>query len=276
MNKYTDSIFIVTGAASGIGRELAIQSALLGAAVIAVDLNSEGLQETRKTSENIQTAVLDVGNKEEILRFADNVLPQLDNRKLILINNAGVALMSGNFHDTRLEDMEWLMNINFWGAVRMTKAFFPYFIKQDRGHIVNVSSVFGLGGFVQQSAYSSSKFAVRGFTETLRMELIGTGVKTHSVHPGGIDTSIVKNARISDQFAGQQGQAIKEFANAAITTPSEAARVILDGISNNRERILIGKDARMIDKVVRLFPSKYSAILKKQIEKKFTDPYRKG
>lgn len=264
---WTHSVFIITGAASGIGQQLAIQAAAQGADVIALDVNETGLAETAAQNPRIRTRQLDVSKADDIRAFADETIPTLEGRKLVLVNNAGVSLMSGEFRHTSLEDIEWLMNINFWGVVRMTKAFYAYMLKHDRGHIVNVSSVFGLAGIYHQSAYSPSKFAVRGFTETLRMELINTNVKTHSVHPGGIDTAIVKNGRFTGAMARDPQMHIRNFRRMAPTSPQEAARVILDGIAKDRARILIGKDARMMDRFVRLFPVKYTGIFWKQMSK---------
>ena len=264
---WKDSVFIITGAASGIGRHLALQAASLGADVIALDLNEEGLRETAGQHERITAKKLDVSDVGQINDFAAETTPTLQGRKLVLVNNAGVTLMSGEFRSTSVEDMEWLMNINFWGVVRMTKAFYPYFLKQGQGHIVNVSSVFGLAGILHQCAYSPSKFAVRGFTETLRMELQGTGILTHSVHPGGIDTGIVRNGRFTGAMSRDPQLHIKNFARMARTSPEEAARVILDGVTRKKERILIGKDARMMDRLVRLYPTGYTKTLWKQFSR---------
>lgn len=264
---WNQSVCIITGAASGIGRQLAVQAAQLGADVIATDVNEGGLIETAALHKGITTRKLDVGSAEDIKDFAAETIPQLEGRKLVLFNNAGVSLMSGEFRHTSLEDMEWLIIINFWGVVRMTKAFYPYFLKQDAGHIVNVSSVFGLAGILHQCAYSPSKFAVRGFTETLRMELIGTKIMTHCVHPGGIDTGIVSNGRFTGAMARDPQLHMKNFRRMARTTPEEAARVIIEGITQQKERILIGKDARMMDRFVRLFPVRYSKIFWKQLSR---------
>lgn len=264
---WSNTVCIITGAASGIGRHLAIQTARDGAEVIALDLNEAGLQETAAQHSGISIRRLDVGDADAIKSFAADTTPQLGGRKLVLINNAGVSLMSGEFRHTSLEDIEWLMNINFWGVVRMTKAFYPYFLKHNQGHIVNVSSVFGLAGIYHQSAYSPSKFAVRGFTETLRMELIHTGVKTHSVHPGGIATGIVQNGRFTGAMARDPQLHMKNFSRMARTSAEEAARVIIEGIEKDKARILIGKDARMMDRFVRLFPVRYTSIFWKQLSR---------
>jgi butyryl-CoA dehydrogenase len=272
MNYFENSLVIITGAASGIGQQLAIQASRTGAAVIATDINSSGLEQTREAGNDIRIQLLDVADKEAIENFANGLIPTLNGKKLVLINNAGVALLSGSFHETTLEDIEWLFNINFWGVIRMTKAFYPYFISRNEGHIVNISSVFGLGGFSHQSAYSPSKFAVRGFTETLRMELIGTGICTSTVHPGGINTAITSNAKARGRFAAHQHHSVREFAKVAGTSPEKAAQIILSGIAKKKQRILIGNDARMIDIATRLFPVAYSSMAAKRSKKLFSEP----
>lgn len=204
---FSNSVVILSGAASGIGRQLALQAGARGAKVIATDINIRGLEETREMGKRKQLAMeiyeLDVADKAAIFSFADKIMPQLGGRKLILINNAGVSLLSGGFQHTELEDFEWLLKINLWGTIWMTKAFYPYFLERKVGHIVNLSSVFGLMGAANQDAYCTSKFAIRGFTETLRMELQGTGIRTTCVHPGGIKTNIVRSALPIGQPAHQ-------------------------------------------------------------------------
>lgn len=274
MSYFSNTVIIVTGAASGIGQQLAAQASSQGASVIAVDVDEAGLNETRKMG-NMEIEVLDVGDPQAIQNFAAKVIPQLDGRKLILINNAGVALFSGYFQDTELADMEWLININFWGPVRLTKAFYPYFIERNEGHIVNISSVFGLAGVASQTAYSSSKFAIRGFTEVLRMELIGTNICTTTVHPGGIKTNISKNARAKGRIAPFHQDSVDEFEKVAKTSPEKAARSILRAIEKKKKRLLIGFDARLIDWVIRLFPIAYTRIMKKEIDRTFSNPYQK-
>lgn len=263
---FSSTVVIITGAASGIGRELALQAASRGASVLACDINESGLKTTVKLAKdgsNLEYRILDVGNQTAVADFAESVIPSLNGKKLVLVNNAGVALLSGHFATTDLEDMEWLFNINFWGTVRMTKAFLPYFLEQNAGHIVNISSLFGLGGFSNQSAYSPSKFAVRGFTEVLRMELIETGIVMTSVHPGGIKTDIVKNARINDEMGAGKDQLARRFEQLARTGPAEAARQVLRAVEKSKERLLIGSDARSMDWLIRLFPVLYSKIIKK-------------
>jgi short-subunit dehydrogenase len=270
---WSNHVFIITGAGSGIGKELSVQALEGGATVFAIDVRETGLEELKTSYPQTHIHQMDIGDKEAIVRFAEETIPKLEQKTLVLINNAGVGLLSGKFEETSLDDIEWLMNINFWGVVRMTKAFYPYLLQQNKGHIVNVSSVFGLAGIMNQSAYSPSKFAVRGFTETLRMELLHTGIKTHSVHPGGIDTNIIRNSKFTGKHTSevQQKRDIKSFSRAAMTTSIDAAKVILDGVAKNMARILIGKDAKMMDKMVRLFPSGYSTAMRKQIERAFPE-----
>lgn len=271
---FTNTTILITGAGSGIGRELALQSAKQGAQVIATDVNEASLAETNQLAGGtLRTYRLDVSDTAAINQFAADLTPTLDPAKrLILINNAGVALASGPFVQTHLDDFEWLLSINLWGVIRMTKAFLPFMLEHNKGHIVNLSSVFGLAGVENQSAYCTAKFGVRGFTDVLRMELMDTDVQVTCVHPGGISTNIAEAARrgkgdfVTDNM---HQQSTASFAKAAKTTPQEAARVILDGVSRQKARVLIGNDARQIEWVTRLFPTRYVAILRDRIHKAF-------
>ncbi len=165
--------------------------------MLATDVNEAGLIGTKQqTSGHVTTARLDVSDADAIRTFADAIMPTLTNRRLILVNNAGVALGSGPFVETGLDEFEWLLSINLWGVVRMTKAFLPHMMARSLGHIVNLSSVFGLAGVMNQSAYCTAKFGVRGFSDVLRMELLDTKIGVTCVHPGGIKTNIATNARI--------------------------------------------------------------------------------
>ena len=279
MNAFTNAVVIITGAASGIGRELALQAAGRGAAVIATDINAAALEETKNIGlgkgVTITTELLDVSDTTAIEQFAQRWLPQLNGRKLVLINNAGVALMSGSFHQTNLTDFEWLLRINLWGAIYLTKAFYPYLLRQNAGHLVNISSVFGLVGIEHQAAYCTAKFALRGFTETLRMELAGTNIYTTTVHPGGVDTNIVRNSRVNELIASKEAHqhSITSFASLAITSPGSAARQILDAVEKKKSRLVIGKDGRMLDLLARLLPVGYTAVVKKRIQKSLGNPY---
>jgi short-subunit dehydrogenase len=280
MSKIKDSVVLITGAASGMGREMAIQAAQRGGIVIATDVNEKGLNETQEMAKtagftiNIQR--LNVGDKTEIEDFAKKTLPILDKRPLILINNAGIGLSAGKFEDNYLDDFENLININLWGIIRMTKAFYPYLLQKNEGHIVNLSSVFGLGGVMFQSAYCTSKAGVKGFTEALRMELMDTNVKTTVVHPGGINTNIARNATPKGSLitAEMHKEAIKQFEKNAPTSSAEAAKQILDAVEKNQDRLVIGKDGKMMSLMTRLFPVAFTKIMKSKMEEVMTNPYK--
>ena len=267
MTLSSKSVAVVTGAASGIGRALAVRLAEEGIEGIAIsDVNEEGLNETAKLLEAfrvpVSVHVCDVSDRAAVQEFASEVL-STHGRVTHLINNAGVGLI-GTFDQVTIEDFEWLMGINFWGVVFCTKAFLPTLLEQQSAHVVNVSSVFGLIAPAEQTAYSSSKFAVRGFTESLRHELAGTKVSVSCVHPGGIKTNIVRNSRVgSDTPAEWKQQGVKFFDKVAKTTPEEAAEVIVRGIKERNPRILIGKDAVGISMFSRLFPRNYLRVIER-------------
>lgn len=273
-----NSVVIITGAASGIGRALAVNIAQQQAFVIGVDIDAQNLAETvllvkQKTQQTMVSYVVDVGDAQAIAAFVDEVLPLLQQRYLVLINNAGVSLHSGNFGETALKDFECLLNINFWGAVRLTHAFYPYLLQQNRGHIVNVSSVFGLAGIALQVHYCSSKFAIRGFTESLRMELYNTPICTLTVHPGGVKTNIARNTPITkpNMPPNAKEEAIAAFETIARTTADSAAQQIITAIVTGKERLVIGSDGKMLDFLVRCFPSRYTALLYSKIKKFYKD-----
>ncbi len=280
MSKFTNAVVIITGAASGMGQYMAIQAAQRGGSVIATDVNDAGLKETQAMAQAAGAAItiqrLDVSTKEGIKDFADKILPTLNNRPLILINNAGIGLTSGNFNDTNLDDFEHLINVNLWGVIRMTKAFYPYFMAQNQGHIVNLSSVFGLGGAMFQSAYCASKAGIKGFTESLRMELLDTNIKTLVVHPGGIKTNIARNSTPKGSVItpAMHEAAIKAFDKSALTSSEDAAKQILNAVENNKERLVIGMDGKMLSIMTRLFPVGFTKIMKGKMEEVMTNPYK--
>jgi len=255
----------LTGAASGIGRALASALAAKGADLALADVDEPKLaaiaDELRRSHQvSVSAHRVDVAKDEEVRRFAEAAIRQHP-RLNVLINNAGVALQ-GWFEEMPLADFEWLMSINFWGVVRGTHYFLPHLMAQPAAHIANVSSVFGLIAPVGQTAYSASKFAVRGFTEALRHELAATRVRVSCVHPGGVATDIAKSARaVAAVDEERREAAAKRFAKAAQTTPEQAAAVILEGLANNRPRILIGGDARFIDRLQRWLPVSYWRIM---------------
>jgi short-subunit dehydrogenase len=261
------SVAVITGAASGIGRALAVRIAREGIAGIAIsDVNEKALTETKRLVDSpglvVSAHVTDVSDNNAVTQFRHEVL-EAHGRVTHLVNNAGVGLI-GTFDQLTIEDFEWLMGINFWGVVYCTKAFLPTLLTQDGAHIVNVSSVFGLIAPAEQTAYTSSKFAVRGFTESLRHELSDTNVAVSCVHPGGVKTNIVRNSKVGASAPAewkQQGE--KFFDRVAKTTPESAAEVILQGIKSRNPRILIGKDARAISVLSRLFPRRYLGIIER-------------
>ncbi len=259
------SVVVVTGAANGIGRQLAIEIARENVAGIAVsDINQAGLDETAEMAVaqgvEVLTSSVDVAKLDQIERFARETIERFG-RVTHLINNAGVGLV-GRTEEISFEDIEWLMGINFWGIIYGTKTFLPIFRKQNFGHITNISSVFGLIGAPGQSAYCASKFAVRGFTESLRLELEGTNIFVSCVHPGGIKTDIAKNARRGEKASDEDMELASVMLHKlARSTANQAAKTIIKGIKAKHPRILIGPDASQISAIQRLFPKRYFNIL---------------
>lgn len=262
-----NSVAVITGAASGIGRALALRFAGDGVAGVAIsDINKKGLDETAemiaKLDVPVSTHAVDVSKLDQVRGFADEIVAK-HGRVTHLINNAGVGLV-GTFDQLSIEDFEWLMGVNFWGVVYGCKVFLPILLREEKAHLVNVSSVFGLIAPPEQTAYCASKYAVRGFTESLRHELAETNVSVACVHPGGIKTNIVKNARVGEDASEEwKTQGTELFEKITRTTAEEAADVILKGIRNGKPRILIGQDAKQISKTSRLFPKKYLKILER-------------
>lgn len=262
----------VTGAASGIGRALAIELAGRGADLALADRDEAGLASLAAEiggKVKVSTHRLDVGEPAEIADFAQAAIaahPTLN----IVVNNAGVALL-GQFHEIDQAQMDWLFNINFWGVVHSTRAFLPHLARRPEAHLVNLSSIFGIVAPSGQTAYAAAKFAVRGFSESLRHELkMGNSpVRLSVVHPGGILTNIVRNSRAGSGVTdnARRAQSIERFDRIAKTTPREAALAIISGIEKNKPRILIGGDARIVDILQRLRPATYWALLARRIEK---------
>lgn len=255
-----EHVAVVTGAGSGIGRALAQRLAEFGSAVALADVDEAGLLETaaslRGKSASATTHVVDVAKEDAVRAFAEDVVAR-HGRVTLLINNAGVALF-GTFEEISIEDFRWLMEINFWGAVYGVKYFLPILKQQARAHIVNLSSVFGIVAPAGQSAYSASKFAVRGFTEALRHELNGGSVSVSCVHPAGVKTAIARRARVGASTPpGTREEGIARFDHVSKTTAAEAAARILDGVERREPRILIGADAWKIDVLQRLQPGAY-------------------
>ena len=265
MVTYKNKICVITGAASGIGRALAVSLAESGAQLALSDINSEGLSETVSLvggANRVMSDVFDMADAQAIAAYADRVETTLGKADYVF-NVAGLTRV-GNFLDTPLESMEKVMNVNYWGVVRMTKAFMEQILAK-KGTLVNISSVFGLIGYAGQTHYCASKFAVRGFTETLAQELKGTGVGICCVHPGGVATNVARNAEVDKMPVGDatREELDANFDKMAITSPEKAAKVILKGAAKKKRRILIGGDARFISIVSRLFPVSYTKLLEK-------------
>ena len=269
----------VTGAAGGIGRALALELAARGCDLALADRDEAGLQTlaaeiakaatTRSQQRKVTVHRVDVGEPDAIADFAQAAIsahPGLN----IVVNNAGVALL-GQFAEIDQAHFDWLMNINFWGVVHGTRAFLPHLSRQREAHIVNLSSIFGIVAPPGQTAYAAAKFAVRGFSESLRHELqmAASPVRLSVVHPGGVATNIVRNSRAGTGVTdnARRAQSIERFDAVAKTTPKVAALRIITGIEKNQPRILIGNDARFMDLLQRFRPATYWAPMARRLEK---------
>ncbi|HBX55893.1 SDR family NAD(P)-dependent oxidoreductase [Pseudomonas sp. UBA2684] len=270
MKSFENKVAAITGAGSGIGRALAYGLARQGCHLALSDVNVEGLAETaaqaRKLGVSVSEATVNVADREAVHAWAALVVAE-HGRVNAIFNNAGVA-QGGTVEGNDYADYEWIMAINFWGVIHGTKAFLPHIKAAGSGHIVNVSSVFGLFSQPGMSAYNASKFAVRGFTESLRQELDmqACGVSASCVHPGGIKTNIAKTARMNDSLSSVTGQdadqARQQFNDQLLrTTPEKAAQVIINGVLANKRRILIGPDAYALDGMQRLWPAFYQRLV---------------
>ena len=271
---------VITGAASGIGRAIAVSLARRGCNVALADLNDAGLSETARmaqlahtdpTSQSAQRSALrisqhhlDVADRLAVAAFLQAVItahPGVD----ILVNNAGVAV-GGTFEAVSEEDFEWLFEINFWGVVRMTRAFLPLLRKSDDARVVNLSSIYGLISPPAETAYSASKFAVRGFSNSLRHELAGSKVGVTVVHPGGVATSIADNARIPKDMPPEEIARRRALAKKALRMPpATAAEIIVKGIERRSARVLVGNDAKFLAFLERLAPTSYWKIFSRFI-----------
>lgn len=261
-------VVAITGAGSGIGRALALEFAKHGSHLALSDICMDALQQTQALlacdPARVSLHQVDVSQQEQVYAWADAVAKH-HGQINVIINNAGVAL-SGTVAGLDIKDYQWIMDINFWGVVYGSKAFLPYLQQSGEGHIVNISSVFGLTAQPFMSGYNASKFAVRGFSESLRqdLEMAGSCVSSTCVHPGGIKTNIAKAARVSDSVVAgttrSKADATKEFEMTFFSTPEAAAKVIIRGIRQNKRRVLIGADARVFDWFARLMPAQYQAV----------------
>jgi short-subunit dehydrogenase len=261
-----DGVAVVTGAAKGIGAALAMALASRGCHLALVDRDRDALATVvaaAKTSVAVSAHVADIADAAAAQSVCDAVLAE-HGRASILVNNAGVALM-GRFEEVEVAEMEWLFAINFWGTVRMCKAFVPVLRREPAAQIVNLSSIFGIVAPAGQTAYGASKFAVRGFSEALRHELEDTGVGVSIVHPGYVKTAIARNARVA--AAMDPNEAAERAANFDRMTGSsaeQAAERIVIGIERRQKRILIGRDAARLDWMARMLPVRYWPLMKRR------------
>ena len=267
MKDFTDKVVVITGAASGIGKALAIAFAKHGAQLALNDVNEEALANLSAvlTSQGVSvfSMAFSVSESREVHKFSAQVINHYG-KVDIVINNAGVALDAISIEELDYADLEWIMGINFYGVVYGTQAFLPYLKRSEEAAIVNISSIYGIIGPGLQAPYSSSKFAVRGFTECLRMELMVHAPHVHTVcvHPGGIKTEIANASRIPQNSPiGEAKRAAmrKEFnEKSLVLAPEKAAEIIIKGIKKKKHRVLVGRDAVFIDRLVRIFPSGYT------------------
>lgn len=267
MKNFKDKVVVITGAGSGIGEALALNFAGMGAHLALNDFVEERLNAVadrcRTQGVEVFTGCFDVSDRKAFYSFADEVHDRFQGVDVV-INNAGVALGKYSILEASIEDFEWIMGINLWGVIYGTKAFLPMLLKRSEAAVVNISSLFGITGIGYQGPYCTTKFAVRGFTESLRMELLDTNVQVHVVHPGGIKTNIARDSR----GATNDEATIKQFEKGFIHTADKAAKDIISGIRKKQERILIGPETHVMDAVVRMAPVRYTDILDRFVIKR--------
>ena len=256
MKSFKDKVVVITGAGSGIGRELAVQCAQLGAHLAIADIREDSLQETaRLLSGRVSTHIVDVSRREQVYQFTEDVIQQ-HGQVDVVINNAGVSLSDAEVKDISYEEIEWVLGINLWGVIHGTKAFLPILLKRPEAHIVNVASVLALVGMANLAPYSASKFAVRGFTDALRKELSKTNIGVTIVYPGSIKTNIARHARIvRDANASLWDQTATMFEATARTSAAKAAKLIIKGIQKNAPRVLVGPGAHWLNLIARITPA---------------------
>ncbi len=265
MRTFDGKVAVITGAGSGIGRALALDLAARGAVLALADKDEVGLLETAERctarhAREVHAEKLDVSDRSAMADYARGVVADLG-RVNAVFNNAGVAL-HGDFEETPYDEFERIMDVNFWGVVHGSKEFLPHLIASGDGHLVNISSLFGLMGMPGQTAYNASKFGVRGFTEALRMEMLVAKhpVQVTTVHPGGIKTAIARNARTTDSH--DQADVAHLFdRKLARTTAEAAAGTIVDGVLKDKPRIVVGTDAKLLDAFVRLAGPRYQSAI---------------
>jgi NADP-dependent 3-hydroxy acid dehydrogenase YdfG len=272
MNSFEGKVAVITGAGSGIGRALALNLAKRGAKLALSDVDTDGLAETvhqaRALGGHVKSDRVDVAEREAVLAYADAVVAHFGTVHQVY-NNAGIAY-NGDVVNSEFKDIEFVIDVDFWGVVNGTKAFLPHVIASGDGHIVNISSVFGIIALPGQSAYNAAKFAVRGFTEALRQEMLIAKhpVKVTCVHPGGIKTAVARNATVAD---GEDHQTFAEFFDRrlAIHSPEMAADRIVSGVRDGRARVVVGWEAKALDVLVRIMGPSYQRIVAAAVAKFF-------
>jgi hypothetical protein len=271
MKTLTDKVVVITGAGSGIGRALAVDLARRGSLLALSDVDEAGLAETVSLAERagapeVRSDRLDVADRDAMARYALDVVQQFG-RVNVVVNNAGVSL-TGDFTDLEYADIDWIVGVNLWGVLHGTKEFLPHLIASGDGHVVNLSSLFGLISIPGQSIYNATKYAVRGMSEALRQEMLVAGhpVGVTSVHPGGIKTDIVRNSRVS---AKEDKEATAQLFDDKLAkmTPEKAAEIIVNGILRNKARVLVGLDAHALHHMAKLLGSRYQDVVAKASQK---------
>ncbi|MFN8195835.1 MAG: SDR family NAD(P)-dependent oxidoreductase [Nocardioidaceae bacterium] len=265
MRTLDGKVVAITGAASGIGRALAVDVGGRGALLALSDVDGDGLAETAGLAaaagaREVRTDWLDVADRRAFGAYADAVADHFG-RVNVVVNNAGVSL-SGDLLELEYDDLDWIVGINFWGVVHGTKAFLPHLIASGDGHVVNLSSLFGLISVGGQSAYNATKFAVRGMSEALRQEMIAAGhpVGVTVVHPGGIKTGIARNGRVAAGIDKAETAALFDE-KLATMEPSRAAAIIVKGVLAGKPRVLVGLDAHALHHFARLSGARYQDVL---------------
>ena len=272
MNPFEAKVAVITGAGSGIGRALAVNLAEKGAKLALSDIDTEGLAETVGQAEALGATVksdrLNVAEREAVLAYAEAVVAHFGEVHQVY-NNAGIAY-NGDVENSEFKDIERVIDVDFWGVVNGTKAFLPHVIASGDGHIINISSLFGLIAVPGQSAYNAAKFAVRGFTEALHQEMFVAKhpVKVTCVHPGGIKTAVARNATVAND---QNAQTFAEFFDKrlALHSPEMAAETIIDGVGKGRARVVIGWEAKALDVLARTIGPSYQRIIAAAVAKFF-------